>query len=296
MDRSSATSTTRHRLARIRWPTLVAWALSWCLMGLAAAAGPKTQGAATRANEAPAHLDLDSLPLNQRAGALAQAIGRPRRLLIGVGSSDTATVLGQGLTLDIYHQYINGVGKDSWLSWNSPAGAYVDIVAEHADLVGAVPMYTLYQMAARGDSNISGLTDPTFMGPYWQQVHLLFEKLGRYGKPALVNLEPDFWGYAQRAQPDPQRQPALVKINPDCTELPDTVAGMAACLLRSARLLAPRTYVGFPPSMFYDLQAGDVAYMKKLGADKADFVVMQTQDRDAGCMDCLLYTSPSPRD
>lgn len=285
MDRSSATSTTRHRLALMRWPTLVAWTLSFCLMGLAAATGPKAKGAAARANETPAHLDLDTLPLTQRAGALAQAIGRPRRLLIGVGSSDTGTVLGQGLTLDIYHQYLNGVGKDSWLSWNSPAGAYVDIVAEHADLVGAVPMFTLYQMAARGDSNISGLTDPTFMGPYWQQVHLLFEKLGRYGKPALVNLEPDFWGYAQRAQPDPQRQPALVKINPDCTELPDTVAGMAACLLRSARLLAPRTYVGFPPSMFYDLQASDAAYMKKLGADKADFVVMQTQDRDAGCME-----------
>lgn len=260
------------------------------LMVPAGASGPARNakpgpGAPARAGDARSHVDLGRWPLAQRAGALAQALGRPRRLLVGVGTTDTATVLGQGLAPDIYDQYINGVGSDSWLSWNSPPGAYVDLVLQHADMVGAIPMFTLYQMAARGDGNISGLGDPAFMGAYWRQVHLLFERLGRYGRPVLVNFEPDFWGYAQRAQPDPQRHPALVRVNPDCAELPDTVAGVAACLLRSARLLAPQAYVGFPPSMFVDLLPGDVAYMQKLGADQADFVVIQTLDRDAGCME-----------
>ena len=282
MDCTPASSSNRQRLARACWRSLAVALLGAGLMGPALAAGPKSSGDPAQAAR---HLDLDSKPLHQRAGALAQALGRPRQLLIGVGSTDTGTVLGQGLTVDIYQQYINGVGKDSWLSWNSPPGAYADIVMQHADMVEAVPMFTLYQMAARGDGNIDGITDPSFMGPYWQQVRLLFEKLGRYGKPVLVNLEPDFWGYAQRAEPDPQKHRALVRINPDCAALPDTVAGVAACMLRTARLLAPQAYVGFPPSMFQDLLPTDVAYMKRLGADKADFVVMQTQDRDAGCME-----------
>lgn len=279
-----------------RWRTalaLVGSGLAWLLsaqLGLAAAAGPPDKARATdkpraSTSSSNAHGSLDALPLAQRAGALAQALGRPKRLLVGVGTTDTGTVLGQGLSPDIYDQYLNGVGSDSWLSWNSPSGAYVERVIQHAEMVGAVPMFTLYQMAARGDSNLSGLTDPSFMGPYWSQVRLLFQKLGRYGQPALVNLEPDFWGYTQRAQADPTRMPALVNPNPDCAGLPDTVAGVAACLLRTARLHAPRTYVGFPPSMFDDLRATDVAYMQKLGAGQADFVIMQTQDRDAGCME-----------
>ena len=289
MDRTTpASSDPRRRLVpprcRPTWVLAMGLVLS-LLTGLGNAASAKGKAGPAPTSGTPAHVELAPLPLAQRPGALAQALGRPRRLLIGVGSTDTSTVLGQGLMPDIYHQYINGVGKDSWLSWNSPAGAYADLVTEHAELVGAIPMFTLYQMAARGDGNISGLTDPAFMGPYWQQVQLLFDRLGRYGKPVLVNLEPDFWGYTQRAQPDPQRHPALVRLNPDCAELPDTVAGLAACLLRSARLRAPRTYVGFPPSMFHDLQASDLAYMLKLGADKADFVVIPTQDRDAGCME-----------
>lgn len=282
MDRMPASSSTRQHFARSSWRHLAVSLLGVGLVGLALAAGPKSP---SEPQQATRHLDPDSKPLHQRAGALAQALGRPRQLMIGVGSTNTATVLGQGLTVDIYEQYLNGVGKDSWLSWNSPAGAYADIVMQHADMVDAVPMFTLYQMAARGDGNIDGINDPSFMGPYWQQVRLLFEKLGRYGKPTLVNLEPDFWGYTQRAEPDPQKHPALVRLNPDCASLPDTVAGVAACLLRTARLLAPRAYVGFPPSLFQDLLSTDVAYMKRLGADKADFVVMQTQDRDAGCME-----------
>lgn len=269
---------------------LAAWGLTCLLgahLGLAAAAPQDKARPADKAvaKSAPPALNLEALPLAQRPGALAQALGRPRRLLVGVGTTDTGTVLGQNLSPDIYDQYLNGVGTDSWLSWNSPSGAYVDLVIQHAEMVGAVPMFTLYQMAARGDSNLSGLTDPTFMTPYWNQVRLLFQKLGRHGRPVLVNLEPDFWGYTQRAQADPHRMPALVHPNPDCAGLPDTVAGVAACLIRTARTHAPRAFVGFPPSMFDDLKATDVAYMQRLGAGQADFVVMQTQDRDAGCME-----------
>jgi hypothetical protein len=126
---------------------------------------------------------------------------------------------------------------------------------------------------------------PSFMKDYWDNTRLLFQQLASYGKPALVNFEPDFWGYAQRVSPDPTQMFVYVNTNPDCTSLPNTVAGLAACLIQTARQYAPQAYVGFPPSLFGDLLPTELTYMQKLGAGQADFVVMQTLDRDAGCFE-----------
>ena len=126
----------------------------------------------------------------------------------------------------------------------------MNIVAANADAMGAVPMFTLYQMATNGDGNITDITDPTFMTPYWANVVLLFQRLAIYGKPALVNVEPDFWGYSEQASPggDPTKLAAKVKVAPDCASLSDDVAGLAQCLVRIARKYAPKAYVGFSPS------------------------------------------------
>lgn len=234
----------------------------------------------------PAKVPIAQLPLPQRPAALAAALGLPPRVLIGLGTVDAPVIQQQQIKIDIYDQYINGVGPQSWISWNSPTGAYVQKVASTADCLGAVPMFTLYQMASNGDSNLSGLRDLTFMQQYWDNVRTLFTRLKTYGKPALVNFEPDFWGYAQRVNRDPSRHFAHVtQANRDCQNLSDDVVGLAGCLVQMARTLAPNAYVGFPPSFFPDVATHEVAYMKRIGADKADFVVMQTLDRDIGCME-----------
>jgi len=212
------------------------------------------------------------------------------RLLVGLGTTDLALIQAQGLKPDIYDQYINGVGPDSWPNWNQPRGSYIGVVARNADAIGAVPMFTLYQMATRGDGDLSGLSDPAFMRQYWDNVRLLFTQLRSYRKPALVNLEPDFWGYAQRRAPDPMRLLVYVGAsNPDCGNLPGDMTGMARCLVQMARTQAPNALLGFPPSGFGDLAATELAYMKQIGAGTADFVVMQTLDRDAGCFEAA-YT------
>jgi hypothetical protein len=254
------------------------------LVGLSlAGAGSSAATDAVKPAAGRVHASTAALPLAQKAGALAQALGKPRRLLIGLGTIPATEILAQQIRVDVFDQYINGVGTDSWINWNRPPGAYVKVVTDQADALRAVPMFTLYQMAARGDSNLSGLSDAGFMTDYWRNVRILYTRLADYGKPALVNFEPDFWGYAQRLQADPSRLFVHVRLSKDCAELPDSVAGMAACLVQMARMLAPNAYVGFPPSLFGDLLANEVTYMQKLGAGQADFVVMQTSDRDAGC-------------
>jgi hypothetical protein len=218
-------------------------------------------------------------------------MGRPNRFLVGLGTSNEATtILSQGIKPDIFDRYLTGLGPGSWPFYNSPDGAYVNIVAANADSIGAVPMFTFYQMATNGDGNLSGLHDHTFMTTYWSNAVLLFQRLALYGKPALVNFEPDFWGYAQQQAPngDPTRLQAFVTDAPDCTALPNDITGMARCLIVIAHKYAPQALVGFPPSTFgAPLQSDVIAFMNRIGANTADFVIIQTLDRDAGCFEAL---------
>lgn len=263
--------------------------LGCLLLGLVAACASVGAIAADAAPVANALAGpLLHVPRDARTGALAAAMGKPKRLLVGLGSTPLATIQAQGLKPDIYDQYINRVGTDSWASWNLPRGAYIGVVAKNADAMGAVPMFTLYQMATRGDGDLSGLSDPEFMRQYWDNVRLLFLQLRLYNKPALVNFEPDFWGYAQRKSPDPTRMLVYVgAANPDCGNLPSDMTGLARCLVQMARSQAPKALVGFPPSGFPDLAPTELAYMKQIGAGAADFAVMQTLDRDAGCFEAM---------
>ncbi|MBC3930504.1 hypothetical protein [Undibacterium curvum] len=250
------------------------------------------------------HSLIQQAPPGKQAGLLATALGKPNQLLLGLGvqylsdiASDAVVMPYFGVTkIDIYDRYLNGIDpQTSWVGWNSPTGAYASMVASDAASLGAVPMYTLYQMASQGDGNTTWLTDTTLMTQYWNNVRTLFQKIQATGKPALVNVEPDFWGYIQRIynasgvitayQTEPGRVAIAVASanSSECNTQPNTAVGMVSCMISMARNYAPNAYLGFPPSGFPDLLAQEPAFMQKLGAGKADFVVMQTSDRDAGC-------------
>jgi hypothetical protein len=229
------------------------------------------------------------------AAKLAVKLGKPARLLVGLGtqgdSVDPISVaMSQAAKVDIYERYLGG---GDWTTWNSAPCDYVCVVANDADSIGAVPMYTQYQMANNGDGNLASMNDATFMKTYWARARVLFQDLGTYNKPALVNLEPDFWGYVERQAPngDPTKMAAVVTSNADCTAQPNNATGIAGCLIAMARKYAPKAYVGFPPSAWGgDTTAQVVAFMNALGAQKADFVVEQVLDRDSGCFE----VSPQP--
>jgi len=110
----------------------------------------------------------------------------------------------------------------------------------------------------------------------------------------LVNLEPDFWGYASgsriRIQPSLR---ALVTINPDCASLSNDIVGVAGCLIKMARQYGAAGLHRL--STFHwggDSVAEVVTFMQAVGAQHADFIVMQTMDRDAGCFEI----NPQPSD
>ena len=220
------------------------------------------------------------------AALLAARIGAPSRLLLGLGGQGSHDQKGeiqqQSIKVDIYDRYLSGV----WPTYNSAPCDYVCVVAREADAVGAIPMFTLYEMANNGDGNTSVVNDTTFMTKYWSDVKLMYTDLATYNKVALVNLEPDFWGYTEKANSDPTQMAAKVTLNADCATLSNNVSGIAACLIAMARKYAPKVYVGFPPASWGgNSTTAVVAYMNAIGAQHADFVVEQTSDRDAGCFE-----------
>lgn len=255
-----------------------------CALVLSACGGGNGSGtAAAPVGSAPA-----PAPAPAPASSITADLGVPNRLLVGLGAGNAvADMKSQQIQPDIIDTYLVGVGAGSWQHWNDPDGAYVTYVSANVRATGAVPMFTLYQMASNGDGNISGINDATFMGNYWAQARLMYQKIGATDQPTLVNLEPDFWGYVLATAPggDPARMPARVSMVTECANQPDTAAGIAGCLLKLGRTYAPRAKIGFPPSFFGSDATTVGTFMAKLGADKADFIVGQTSDRDAGCFE-----------
>lgn len=226
------------------------------------------------------------------AASTARKMGAPEQFLLGLGSTEVADIKAQKIKVNIVDRYLVGVGEFSWTNWDLPRGEYIRIATENADSVGAVPMFTLAQMAWKTDEELSALTDHGFMKQYWRDVSLLFLKLGQYDRPALVNLEPDFWGHAQKKalSGDPASVEVLVSINPGCSDLPDNASGMAACFIRTARQYAPHAQVGFPLSDWGAGSPEEVAlFMKRLGASQADFIVLPSEKLVAGAYEFRRY-------
>jgi hypothetical protein len=225
--------------------------------------------------------------------ALVTKLGKPARVLIGLGSTSIDQMKSQGIHPDIVEQYLVGVGPGSWPTWNNPDGAYLTFTAQAIQAYGAIPMFTLYQMTANGEGNLSGISDATFMNKYWAQVRLMYQRIADLGTPVLVNLEPDFWGFVASQAPDrdPTKMPAAVSAQPECSGLPNTVAGLGQCFVQMGRQIAPKALLGFPPAFWNGTAIDIAAQMRAVGASQADFIVAQTSDRDAGCRE---VASPPP--
>jgi hypothetical protein len=222
-------------------------------------------------------------------------LGLGSSFLIGLGNDAAGSdpnqthTYGLGQKLDIHYMYLSGL---DWPEWNAPTGAYVTRHANAAKAHGIVPMFTLYQAASYGESNLSAFDTTDFMTKYWRGVRVMFQQLGAFDSPAVVHLEPDLWGYTQTHSELPSGTPMKVgELVPECTDLPSDVSGMAKCMIRLGRQLAPKAVIGLSASTFgaytngYSDPTRVASYMKAIGAGDADIMVVETLDRDAGCFE-----------
>ena len=201
-----------------------------------------------------------------------------------------------------------GCGAQWWGTWQSeadPPGAFVRGFVADAAASGLVPMITYYLIlpasgVAEGTAEATqAARDAAFMARYLADYRFLLRQIG--SAPAIVHVEPDFWGYAQRAASNgsPSTLPAAVaSANPtDCGSLANTIEGLGRCFVQMTRTYAPNAKIALHGSQWAsdadcvtNRDPGlDVAAEARKTADSlaacapgADLVVVDMADRDAG--------------
>lgn len=199
----------------------------------------------------------------------------------------------------------NAVGCAWWGCWQydqDPPGAYVRSFVQEAQQNGQIPMITYYEVlqasgVAEGQPEVDAMNDPAFLPRFFADMRFLLQQIGN--APAIVHVEPDFWGYAQQTGQSPHALPAPVPTaNPlDCAAEEASIAGVGRCLSAMAAKYAPNAKLalhGSPWATNFDVVANtdpgfDVAgHAAQLGAflaecaPDAELVVVDGSDRDAG--------------
>jgi hypothetical protein len=187
--------------------------------------------------------------------------------------------------------------------WDQLApGEYLRDFLETTASRGQIPMITYYQLlqtsgAVDGTDVVLKVRDLGLMQRYFNDWRFVLQQIG--SRPALLHIEPDFWGYAQFLSADPRLLPAAVATanSMDCPYQPNTVAGMARCMISMVRKYAPKAKVGLHASAWatkidvhlntssllsVSTEAYKVAdFLRLAGAAEGDFIVVEASDRDA---------------
>jgi hypothetical protein len=161
-----------------------------------------------------------------------------------------------GTAWDYRYQYLDGGVNTAhgWETWNSPTGAFASLYMQESGSHHYIPAFVYYEMlqsngacggCTEPDTDLANLDNPSVMGSYLANWRLLMKEIGSFGRPVLVIVEPDLWGYMQRAvfsKGDvPSAVPASVASSgdPDANGLPNNAQGYAWALLHIRDLYAP---------------------------------------------------------
>ncbi|MGH2517762.1 MAG: hypothetical protein ACRDHP_19110, partial [Ktedonobacterales bacterium] len=161
-----------------------------------------------------------------------------------------------GTAWDYRYQYLNGgvnTGK-GWETWNSPTGAFATSYMRESASHHYIPAFVYYEMLQSSGScsacpepntDLANLGNPSVMGAYFANWRLLMREIGSFGRPVLVIVEPDLWGFMQLAALSRGNTPTVVPASvassgdPDVAGLPNTGQGYAWALLHIRDLYAP---------------------------------------------------------
>jgi hypothetical protein len=202
-----------------------------------------------------------------------------------------------------------------WGCYNTPPGMYAGYFMQAAakPSPAQVPMFTYYEILQTAQAVFTNFAEGTaeatqaaasvpLMTRYYADWRFLLQTIGQ--NKALLHVEPDFWGYARQAGAPTSVAAAVASANAtDCGSLPNTIAGMGQCLIAMVRKYAPSALVGLSASAWnvagntnksvdVTTDAKSLAtFLAACGQSAADFIVVETSDRDAGYYQIVKSTN-----
>ena len=180
--------------------------------------------------------------------------GLPERFFLGLAShpDELDWMVRSGIPWDArYYYFTGGVNTGgSWSVWY-PDGNFASTYMESSARNGYLPVITYYQMVKskpaigqnEAEQDYNNLNNPETMSAYFADFKLLMQKAKAFGKPVIVHVEPDLWGYMQQrinGADNPSAVSAAVSSSgfKDVKGLPNNLVGFGRALIKLRDLYA----------------------------------------------------------
>ncbi len=272
---------------------------------------PAPTTTAARPDEASEDDLVSSLEL-ERASARASRRGRwPTTLQIGlIDPEDNASALRESAPFGIRWHYLSGGAATpaSWTAWRNGSGSFVTAYVEESRDAQTIPFFSYYVLqetppasrrSAEPDKVVDGLSNPVVVRRVVNDIRRALQRLGRAGGPAVLQIEPDMWGYLQQRFGDDARDaPVRLKgVTRYAAGLQNDLRGFAKLVTRIRNAEAPNVLLAYPVSIFgthKDIKGSkpsehelrtmidrSVAFWRSAGAP-FDLMTFEYANRDAG--------------
>ena len=288
---------------RRAWRFTLASALSVTLLaGAAASASTPTEAAPATAAVSPVPHKRGSAATGKFATFMGKTRVRIGRMSTGRRSVEAPfdvqyqyVVSPPAPSSDLYTAKSCPAGTNWWGCWGGSIGGLIPSIearAAHATYLGRsrpqTVMWTWFELGLLAPVNqwqdeVTAVNQVELLTRYLNDYRFFLQKIGT--SHDMIDLEPDFFGFARAYGPLDQDPAQVTAANPtDCGDQANTVAGLAHCLIAMTRKYAPNTAVGLHLTC-WDFP-GNVGRCAKdyvtLGATGADFLVGEVEDADAG--------------
>jgi len=156
-----------------------------------------------------------------------------------------------GAAFTFRYQYLTGGANTGrgWETWQQPTGQFATSYMQESAQHGYIPAFVYYEICLTNgphpsdycgghniDQDTANLASASTMNAYFANWDLMLQKIGAFGKPVLVIVEPDLWGFLQNASHGSNNAasiPASVSSSGfgDAAGFPNTAQGFAWALL-----------------------------------------------------------------
>lgn len=205
------------------WRSLV---VSVCLLGCGAG---------------PVSLEQEGVQNAFLAGATAQGqipSGLPARVMVGLFEDSGATWMkNSGVRWDSRYRYLTKGWVNNW-GFGAYDGSFALSYFRESDAQGTVPAVQYYQIFAEaggGESaTLQKVQNASTMRSYFGDFKLLMQRAKDFGKPVVVLLEADAFGFLEQQSGDNSSTPAAIASTgmTELAGLPNTVAGFGLAFLQ----------------------------------------------------------------